>query len=423
MQHTPFLLACVFGFGCGAVMETPDPGADGGVDSMFSIGGSVTGFAGRDLVLVLEHAGGSEPLPVAADGSFTFPTELADGASYTVTIQSQPVCPTRRCSLANAAGVVAGADVSSIAVTCETPKQRLVAGNWGTPSIYITDDVGGLANNGMATPRVITGARTMIGKTDTDALAVDAERDLVYLASDATILVFAGASTITGDVAPARVIRVMNETRFVALELDAVNDRLYATASLGVYAFDLASTLHGYVVPAARLTPRTSYGEISAIAHDGAHDRLYLGTYAGELFVYDNARQLGNDASVTRMATWPTWQGPSTIAIDECTDRLYLGSNSTSPSGFNMFVFDDPVSVTGPVAIETASTAQLRTAQQQSISATFSTEGHLYYWPDSATVVYVETTPEALSGTSAVTPDKTVQGVVGRGYGLAVMPY
>lgn len=422
MQHTQFLLACVLASGCGAVMETPDPGADSGVDSMFSVGGSVTGFAGRDLVLVLEHAGGNEPLAVAADGSFTFPTQLADGASYTVTIQSQPVCPTRRCTLANAAGIVAGSDVSSIAVTCETPKQRLVAGNWGTPSIYITDDIGGVANNSMATPRVIAGARTMIGKTDTDSLAADAERDLVYLASDASILVFAGLSTITGDTAPVRVIRVMNETRFVALALDGANDRLYASGALGVYAFDLASTLHGYVVPAARFTQRTSY-EISAIAHDGAHDRLYLGTYAGELFVYDNARQLGNDAPVTRMASWPTWQGPSTIAIDECTDRLYLGSNSTSPSGFNMFVFDDPASLDGPVAIETASTAQLRTAQQQSISATFSTEGHLYYWPDSATVVYVETAPEALSGTSAVTPDKTVQGVVGRGYGLAVMPY
>lgn len=49
-------------------------------------------------------------------GSFTFPTPLADGTPYAVTVLIQPTGQT--CTVANGTGTIAGADVTDVAVTC-----------------------------------------------------------------------------------------------------------------------------------------------------------------------------------------------------------------------------------------------------------------------------------------------------------------
>ena len=83
----------------------------------YTVGGSVTGLAGSGLVLSLN---GSQSLPVAANGSFTFPTALADGSSYAVTVTTQPGTPAQTCTVSNGGGVLAGANVTNVAVACTT---------------------------------------------------------------------------------------------------------------------------------------------------------------------------------------------------------------------------------------------------------------------------------------------------------------
>jgi len=78
---------------------------------LFSIGGTVAGLAG---VLVL--ANGAEEVTLTGNGSFTFPTAVPDGTSYDVQIVSKP--PDQVCEVQQGAGVVAGADVTDVAVTC-----------------------------------------------------------------------------------------------------------------------------------------------------------------------------------------------------------------------------------------------------------------------------------------------------------------
>ena len=84
----------------------------------YSVGGSVTGLAGTGLVLSLNA--GAQTLPVAANGAFTFPTALASGSSYAVTVQTQPGSPTQTCAVANGSGTVVAANITSIAVNCTT---------------------------------------------------------------------------------------------------------------------------------------------------------------------------------------------------------------------------------------------------------------------------------------------------------------
>lgn len=83
----------------------------------YTVGGTVSGLIGSGLVL---QQNGGDDLPITADGSFTFPTPLADGSAFAVTTSAQPSNPAQICVVANGSGAVAGADVTDVAVTCST---------------------------------------------------------------------------------------------------------------------------------------------------------------------------------------------------------------------------------------------------------------------------------------------------------------
>src|SRR6188768_2802319 len=96
------------------------------VTNTFTVGGSVTGLVGGGLVL-RNNAGND--LTRDADGSFTFTTSVAAGGAYAVTIATQPA--NQNCTLANASGVIAAANVSTVAVTCATFRVTGVIGPAG----------------------------------------------------------------------------------------------------------------------------------------------------------------------------------------------------------------------------------------------------------------------------------------------------
>jgi len=78
----------------------------------FTVGGSVSGLTGAGLVL----QNGGNSLAIAADSQFTFPTLLSNGATYNVAVLTQPTG--QGCSVANGNGTIAGANVTTVAVTC-----------------------------------------------------------------------------------------------------------------------------------------------------------------------------------------------------------------------------------------------------------------------------------------------------------------
>ena len=84
----------------------------------YSIGGSVTGLAGAGLVLQ-DNAG--DDLSVApGSGTFTFATPVASGATYQVTVKTQPTVPSQTCAASAATGTVVSANVTNVVVTCTT---------------------------------------------------------------------------------------------------------------------------------------------------------------------------------------------------------------------------------------------------------------------------------------------------------------
>jgi hypothetical protein len=79
-----------------------------------SIGVSVSGLAGTGLVL---QDNGSDNLTISANGSFKFATLLPGGATYNITVLTQPSGPAQTCTVTNGSGT-ATANVSNIQVVC-----------------------------------------------------------------------------------------------------------------------------------------------------------------------------------------------------------------------------------------------------------------------------------------------------------------
>jgi Putative Ig domain len=80
-----------------------------------TIGGSVSGLASGTSVTLFDNGGDSVTVTYPAT-SFTFPTALDSGASYAVTVGTQPTGET--CTVANGSGHVATSNVANVSVTC-----------------------------------------------------------------------------------------------------------------------------------------------------------------------------------------------------------------------------------------------------------------------------------------------------------------
>jgi len=98
------------------------------------VGGSVTGLEVGSDGVVLELNDNVEDLgPLTTDGVFTFNTQLTPGASYTVTVDTQPGSPAQFCTVAYGTGTVPGGGVDDVLVTCTDPP---VANTGFLPAIY-----------------------------------------------------------------------------------------------------------------------------------------------------------------------------------------------------------------------------------------------------------------------------------------------
>jgi parallel beta-helix repeat protein len=91
-------------------------------NTLYTIGGTVSGLSGSGLVL---RNNGADDLPIAADGGFTFASSVPNGGAYAVTVATQPGTPNQTCTVTgggngDGSGTVSGASVTDILVTCVT---------------------------------------------------------------------------------------------------------------------------------------------------------------------------------------------------------------------------------------------------------------------------------------------------------------
>lgn len=96
-------------------------GSGGGTSTTYTIGGSISGLSASGLVLA---DNGGDNLSVASGASsFVFATQLQSGATYDVTVVTQPTGET--CAVTSGTGT-ASANVSSVAVSCAVAAAQVV---------------------------------------------------------------------------------------------------------------------------------------------------------------------------------------------------------------------------------------------------------------------------------------------------------
>ena len=79
----------------------------------YSVGGTVSGLTGTGLVL---RNNGGDDLPINASGPFAFPTMVASGSPYAVSVSTQP--NGQICTVSGGNGSVTNADISDVLVDC-----------------------------------------------------------------------------------------------------------------------------------------------------------------------------------------------------------------------------------------------------------------------------------------------------------------
>lgn len=118
----------------------------------YKVGGAVSGLSGT---VVLQN-NGTDDLSVNSDGAFAFSTPLAQGASYDITVLTQPAEQT--CAVADGSGTMGGADLSNISVSCVTNTTALATtAGLALSVVGLTEyGVAGTPSSGLSRSIVIT---------------------------------------------------------------------------------------------------------------------------------------------------------------------------------------------------------------------------------------------------------------------------
>jgi 6-phosphogluconolactonase (cycloisomerase 2 family) len=161
-RSLPVAFACVLFTACGGGGGGA-PAAPAPPPPTYTIGGTLSGLAGTGLVL--RNNAGNDLVVAAPSSSFTFPTALASGAAYNVTVAAQPTNPSQTCAVTGGGGTVGSANVTAVQIACTT--------NSFTVSATVTGlDANGLVlqNNGGSDLAVASdGTVTFPGQTSSGA--------------------------------------------------------------------------------------------------------------------------------------------------------------------------------------------------------------------------------------------------------------
>jgi hypothetical protein len=287
-----------------------------------------------------------------------------------------------------------------------TPQGKLYVSNASTNSI-VRFDQAFTASGNIVPGAVIRGTKTSLNAPDFIFLDAAADRLFVANNADISILIFDNISTKTGDVLPERLISGSNTTLSTPTDVsvDKGRDLLYVADDLDIHVFASASTATGNIAPARNLSPGFS---VSAIFIDGANDRLYAASQAGNaITVYDSASTLASGpitASRTIQGAATHLAGPSGIQLDGA-GKLVV-SNATTPS---ITIYNNAAVANGnvaPAAEITGTSTGFGVPQQIAVDTTGT--GTLYNADSVANRVAIYSNLSAAAGNIA--PNRAIVG-------------
>lgn len=225
---------------------------------------------------------------------------------------------------------------------------RLFVANQGGSSVLVFDGASTKTGN-VAPSRSIGGAST--GLLQPSDVAVDSGRNLLYVANSRDVLVFSSASTVSGNAAFTHDI----QAGFIisALYLDAANDRLYLADSgaNAINIYDNASTLNLKVAPSRVLTGApTQLNQPSGIAIDAVNKLIISNAGGNSITVYANAGAINGNIppQVAISGANTTLAAPAQIAANKSTTLVEVFI--ANPNGTNVPIFSNLGGTQGNIA-------------------------------------------------------------------------
>jgi sugar lactone lactonase YvrE len=233
-------------------------------------------------------------------------------------------------------------------ITLDTAADRLYVANTADLSILIFDNIS-TKNGNVAPERVIAGASTtLISPTD---VALDKGRNLLYVADDLDIHVFASASTATGDIPPTRTYTAGFAVS--AIFIDGTNDRLFVADQAGqaINVYDNISTVAAGPITANRTIQgaSTHLGAPSGIQVDGGGRLVVSNATAHSITIFNNAAgATGNiPPSAEIVGSNTGFSTPDQIVVDTTgTGTVY----NADPGAARVAIYENLSSTTGNVA-------------------------------------------------------------------------
>ena len=196
------------------------------------LSGTVTGLTGMGLVL---QVNGADNITIAPGStSFSLPTTLVNGASYNVTVLTEPAAPPLQvCVVYNGTGTVGGS-LSNISVECTTPSEQLiVADRNGNFSAYFIDSRTG--SLGAGTP-------VALGSGYTQQATDPAGKFLYVLNTSAATVSAYTASASTGALMPVTGSPFPTSAGPNGLVVEPTGRFLYVGGSSGADAYSIDPT-------------------------------------------------------------------------------------------------------------------------------------------------------------------------------------
>jgi hypothetical protein len=168
----------------------------------FAVGGTVAGFTGTGLVL-RDNGGDDLTVPDGAS-SFVFPTKVASGAAFAVTVHTQPTGPNQTCMVGGGSGKVGAGDITSVTISCTAGSFTVGGSVTGLAGTVVLQDNGtdnvSVSSNAFAFPTPVASGQPY---------AVTVLNQPVSPISQ-TCSVTAGTGTVTGPVNSAQLSCVTN---------------------------------------------------------------------------------------------------------------------------------------------------------------------------------------------------------------------
>lgn len=229
-----------------------------------------------------------------------------------------------------------------------TPQGKLYVSNSGDNSILRFDQA--LTASGNIPPAVtIKGPNSKLNTPNYIFLDVAADRLYVVNNGDLSILVFDNISTKSGDVPPERVIGGVNSTIAAPTDVfvDTTRNLLYVADDLQIEVFASAATANGDPPPTRSYSFSFS---VTAIFVDTVNDRLFAADSGGNAInVYDNISTTASGplpASRTIQGANTHLATPSGIAIDAAGRLVVSNTAGVAPAQPSITIYSNAATAT-----------------------------------------------------------------------------